>query len=56
LLAAAAAAGKPFGWLAGTGAEARAALARGYRCLCISTDIGLLRGAVTAEFAAARRA
>jgi 2-keto-3-deoxy-L-rhamnonate aldolase RhmA len=54
LLAAAAAAGKPFGWLAGTGAEARAALARGYRCLCISTDIGLLRGAVTAEFAAAR--
>ena len=54
LLAAAKAAGKPFGWLAGNGAEAKAALARGYRCLCINTDIGLLRGAVTAEFKAAK--
>ncbi len=53
LLAAAAEAGKPFGWLAGSGAEAKAALARGFRCLCINTDIGLLRGAVTAEFKAA---
>ena len=53
LLAAAADAGKPFGWLAGNGLEAKAALARGFRCLCINTDIGLLRGAVTAEFRAA---
>ena len=54
LLAAATAAGKPFGWLAGDGAQAKAALARGFRCLCINTDIGLLRAAVTREFAAAR--
>jgi 2-keto-3-deoxy-L-rhamnonate aldolase RhmA len=54
LLAAAEAAGKPFGWLAGNGAEAKAALSRGFRALCISTDIGLLRGAVTAEFNTAR--
>ena len=53
LLAAAAGEGKPFGWLAGNGVEAKAALARGFRCLCINTDIGLLRGAVTAEFKAA---
>jgi 2-keto-3-deoxy-L-rhamnonate aldolase RhmA len=55
LLAAAKAAGKPFGWLAGNGAEARAALARGFSCLCISTDVGLMRGAVEAEFNAARK-
>jgi 2-keto-3-deoxy-L-rhamnonate aldolase RhmA len=53
LLAAAEAAGKPFGWLAGNGAEAKAALAKGYRCLSINTDVGLLRNAVTAEFTAA---
>jgi 2-keto-3-deoxy-L-rhamnonate aldolase RhmA len=54
LLAAARAAGKPFGWLAGDGAQARAALARGFSCLCISTDVGLLRDAVTREFTLAR--
>jgi 2-keto-3-deoxy-L-rhamnonate aldolase RhmA len=54
LLAAAKAAGKPFGWLAGDGQQAKAALARGFRCLCINTDIGLLRAAVTHEFAVAR--
>jgi 2-keto-3-deoxy-L-rhamnonate aldolase RhmA len=53
LLAAAKAAGKPFGWLAGDGAEARAALGRGFRCLCINTDVALLRAAVTREFAIA---
>ena len=54
LLAAAKAAGKPFGWLAADGAEARAALARGFSCLCINTDVGLLRAAVGREFAVAR--
>lgn len=54
LLAAARAAGKPFGWLAGDGAGARAALARGFSCLCINTDIGLLRSAVSREFAIAK--
>jgi len=54
LLAAAKAAGKPFGWLAGSGAHAKAALERGFRCLCISTDIGLMRDAATREFGAAR--
>lgn len=38
-------AGKPFGWLAASPALARDALARGYRCLCLSTDAGLLREA-----------
>jgi 2-keto-3-deoxy-L-rhamnonate aldolase RhmA len=50
LLAAAKAAGKPFGWLAGDGQQARSALARGFSCLCINTDIGLLRAAVSREF------
>ena len=54
LLEAANAAGKPFGWLAGDGAQANAALKRGFRCLCINTDIGLLRGAMLREFAAAK--
>lgn len=55
LLAAAKAAGKPFGWLAGDGEQARAALARGFSCLCINTDIGLLRASVSREFGIARR-
>ncbi len=54
LLAAAKEAGKPFGWLAADGMEARAALARGFSCLCINTDIGLLRAAVNQEFDIAR--
>jgi 2-keto-3-deoxy-L-rhamnonate aldolase RhmA len=53
LLAAAKTAGKPFGWLAADGAEARAALARGFRCLCLNTDAGLFRAAATREFAIA---
>lgn len=55
LLAAAQRAGKPLGWLANNAAEARAALRRGYACLCLSTDLALLRGAVTAEFDALKR-
>jgi 2-keto-3-deoxy-L-rhamnonate aldolase RhmA len=46
--------GKPFGWLAANGAQARAGAARGFRCLCVSTDVALLRDAVTREFIAAR--
>lgn len=53
LLAAAKAAGKPFGWLAGNGAQAKAALERGFRCLCLDTDIGLLRAAFARERAIA---
>ena len=56
LLAAAKAAGKPFGWLAPNGVQARAALGRGFRCLCINTDIGLLRDATAREFGMARQA
>jgi 2-keto-3-deoxy-L-rhamnonate aldolase RhmA len=56
LLAAARSAGKPFGWLAANGVQAKAALARGFRCLCINTDIGLLRDAATREFAVAKEA
>ena len=52
LLAAAAAARKPFGWLARNGAQARDALARGYRCLCLSTDVGLMRSAFAADLQA----
>ncbi len=54
LLAAAKAAGKPFGWLAGDGAQAKAALERGFRCLCINTDSGHLRASLDREFAVAR--
>ncbi len=46
--------GKPFGWLAATGAEAHKGAARGFRCLGVSTDVALLRAAVTAEFNAAQ--
>lgn len=53
--AAAAAAGKPVGWLAGTAALARDAVAKGYQVLCLNTDIGLLRDAFTTTLAAARK-
>lgn len=45
LLQAAKDAGKPMGWLAGDVAAARASLAKGFRALCLSTDVGLLRDA-----------
>ena len=54
LLAAARAAKKPLGWLAADGAQARAAIERGFRCLCINTDTGLFRAAATKEFKIAR--
>jgi 2-keto-3-deoxy-L-rhamnonate aldolase RhmA len=52
--AAATQAGKPVGWLAGTATLARDAVAKGYRCLCLNTDIGLLRGGFTDALTIAR--
>ena len=46
--------GKPIGWLAADGEQARAGLGRGFRALCLSTDVGLLRGALTREFGRVR--
>lgn len=54
LLAAAKGAGKPVGWLAGDGAAARAALLKGFRCLCLSTDVALLRDALASSLREAR--
>jgi len=46
--------GKPIGWLANTGAAAKAGIERGFRALCLNTDVGLLRAALSAEISAAR--
>jgi 2-keto-3-deoxy-L-rhamnonate aldolase RhmA len=54
LLAVAKAAGKPLGWLVLTGADARRAEERGFRCLCIGHEVGVFRNALAREFAAAR--
>jgi 2-keto-3-deoxy-L-rhamnonate aldolase RhmA len=54
LIAAAAAAEKPLGWVAADGAGARRARQRGFRCLCIGHEVAVLRSALAAEFAAAR--
>ena len=54
LLAAARAAGKPLGWLVPTGDDARRAEARGFRCLCIGHEVGILRNALARELVAAR--
>ncbi|WP_158639020.1 HpcH/HpaI aldolase family protein [Elioraea rosea] len=55
LIAAAAAAGKPLGWVAADAAAARHALSRGFRCLCIGHEVAVLRSALAAELAAARQ-
>jgi len=55
LLTAAAAAGKPLGWLVPTGEAARLALRRGFRCICIGHEVAVLRNALTQEFANARK-
>jgi 2-keto-3-deoxy-L-rhamnonate aldolase RhmA len=55
LLAAAAAAGKPLGWLVTSGEAARLALHRGFRCICIGHEVAVLRNALTQEFANARK-
>jgi 2-keto-3-deoxy-L-rhamnonate aldolase RhmA len=54
LRAAATRTGKPLGWLAADPTAARAAVARGYRCLCLGTDVALLRGAFTDALTTAR--
>jgi 2-keto-3-deoxy-L-rhamnonate aldolase RhmA len=46
--------GTPLGWLANNGAQARDGIARGFRALCLSTDVALLRSALATEIAAAR--
>ena len=55
LLAAAVAAGKPLGWLVATGEAARAALAHGFRCICIGHEVAVFRNALAREFADARK-
>jgi 2-keto-3-deoxy-L-rhamnonate aldolase RhmA len=55
LLAASNAAGIPLGWLVGTGEAARAAVARGYRCICIGHELMVFRNALAREFADARK-
>jgi 2-keto-3-deoxy-L-rhamnonate aldolase RhmA len=54
LLAASKSAGIPLGWLVGTGEAARAAIARGYRCICIGHELMVFRNALAREFAEAR--
>ena len=46
--------GTPLGWLANTGAQARDGITRGFRALCLSTDVALLRNALAAEIGAAK--
>ena len=54
-VATAIASGKPLGWLVPTGEAARAALARGIRCICIGHEVAVFRNALAREFADARR-
>ncbi len=51
---AARAAGKPIGWVAADAAQARAALAAGFRCVCIGHEVMVLRDALSSAFAQAR--
>lgn len=46
-------AGKPIGWVAGDAMQARAALAAGFRCVCIGHEVTVLRDALAAAFAQA---
>ena len=55
VLAAAAATGRPLGWLVNTGMAAQEAVRRGYRCICIGHEVGVLRNALAHEFAHARK-
>ncbi len=55
LLAAATATGRPLGWLVNTGMAAQEAVRRGYRCICIGHEVGVLRNALAQEFAHARK-
>jgi len=53
---AAAAQGKPIGWLAADGAQAAAARGAGFRCLCIGHEVMLLRDALRGAIEAGRGA
>ena len=55
LVAAAHKAGKPLGWLVPSGEAAQRALQRGFRCICIGHEVGVLREALAREFAVARK-
>ena len=55
LMEASRAAKVPLGWLVGTGEAARAAVARGYRCICIGHEVMVFRNALAREFADARK-
>jgi len=55
LLAAAAAADRPIGWLVPTGEAAQLALRRGFRYICIGHEVAVLRNALTQEFSNARK-
>ena len=55
LLAAAAAAKVPLGWLVPNGAAAQLAFARGFRCICIGHEVAVLRNALMQELAIARK-
>jgi len=48
-------AGKPIGWVAGDAAQARAALAAGFRCICIGHEVMILREALSTAFVQARQ-
>lgn len=54
ILAAARDTNTPMGWLAGDGAAAREGIRKGFRALCLSTDVALLRTALASEIAAAK--
>jgi 2-keto-3-deoxy-L-rhamnonate aldolase RhmA len=55
LIEAAIGAKKPLGWLVPSGDEARIALVRGFRCICIGHEVAVLRNALTQAFAHARK-
>jgi 2-keto-3-deoxy-L-rhamnonate aldolase RhmA len=54
LLAAAATANRPLGWLVPTGDAALHALRRGFRCICIGHEVSVLRDALAREFSRAK--
>jgi 2-keto-3-deoxy-L-rhamnonate aldolase RhmA len=55
LIASAKRAGKPLGRLVGNAAGARAAVAQGFRCICLGTDVSLLRDALSGALTEAKR-
>jgi 2-keto-3-deoxy-L-rhamnonate aldolase RhmA len=55
LIAAATATDKPLGRLVPGGEEARAAVARGFRCICIGHEAAVLRNALAQAFEHVRK-